>query len=246
MNRLGVIVNADDFGLNKSSTEAIASSLRMGLITDTTILANGEDFDEAARLSRLEFVDKVGIHFNITEGIPLTDKIKGLQAFCDNGHFHGKINRLRFLKKTERNAIFDELTAQCLKLKEVGIKITHADSHHHIHTAIFIAPIVLRVCRENDIKIIRIHRNIGRISKAKRMVKAIFNMMLRRCFTTTDFMGGADDIDLSKPIKGIVEIMVHPAIDNTGNIVDKRANVRPLLSSIRYWDNSKKTSYIQL
>lgn len=241
-----MIINADDFGLNDHCTAAIAESFRQGLITDSTILANGDAFEEAVKLGKSEFADKVGIHFNLTEGRPLTEKIKQLDAFCNDGLFHGRINRLKPLNREERRAVYDELTAQIRKLKDAGIKINHADSHHHIHTGIFIAPIVLRVCRENEIESVRIHRNIGEISLGKKIIKYLYNSLLKRTFKTTAYMGGADDIDLKESPRGIIEIMVHPDLDKNGNIIDRRESGGPLLSSIKYWEDSKRTSYSQL
>lgn len=243
---LRLIVNADDFGLNTSCTRAIAQSFRAGHITDTTIVANGEAFEEAVSLATTEFIDKVGIHFNLTEGEPLTEDIKSLSSFCLNGLFHGKINRGRLLNKIERRAVYKELSAQCNKVREAGVRITHADSHHHIHTGLFIAPIVLRVCRENGIQIVRSHRNIGQISPVKKVAKAIFNRILKKSYKTTDYMGGADDVECTRSLKGVVEIMVHPDFDEKGNIIDRRGFSGPLLGSIKYWDNSTKICFSQL
>lgn len=243
---LKVIINADDFGLNKSRTEAIAQSFRTKLITNTTMIANGMAFNEAVQLGRAELSDKVGIHFNLTEGKPLTENIKLFPTFCSNGFFHGKINRIKSLNILERQAVYEELSAQCHKIIDAGIRLTHADSHHHIHTGIFIAPIVFKVCRENGIKTIRLHRNIGSISGPKRVVKALYNSILRKSFKTTDYMGDADDIDLKKKLLGTVEIMVHPDFNSQGEIIDRRGNNSTLLDSIKYWNNSEKISYSQL
>lgn len=241
-----IIINADDFGLNMSCTEAVAEGFRSGLITDATMIANGNAFAEAARLGVNEFSGKVGIHFNLTEGEPLSSTIKSMPSFCINGVFHGKVDRTKWLSKHERRAVYEELTAQCLKVKEAGIDITHADSHHHIHTCIFIAPIVLRVCHENGIKVVRLHRNLGEISVHKRLVKYIFNSILRKSFATTDYMGGAEDINLNELKKGTVEIMVHPIFDSKGKIIDKRANGGPELVNIKYWEHSQRIRYSQL
>lgn len=241
-----IIVNADDFGLNESCNKAISRCFREGLITDTTIIANGNAFAEAAWLGTTEFSGKVGIHFNLTEGKPLTATIKSLPSFCKDGIFHGNVRRMKRLSKHERNAVYEELSAQCQKVKEAGIDITHADSHHHIHTGIFIAPIVFRVCRENGIKAVRLHRNLGKISLPKRIVKFIYNTVLRKSFISTDYMGSAEDVNLLEPKAGTIEIMVHPVLDSSGNIIDKRVNGGPKLESVKYWTNSKKISYNQL
>ena len=66
-----IIINADDFGLNKSCSQAIALAFSEELVTDTTIMANGEYFDDAVKLAEKHgFFDKIGIHLNITEGKP--------------------------------------------------------------------------------------------------------------------------------------------------------------------------------
>lgn len=243
---LQLIINADDFGLNKSCTEAIAQSFRQGLITDATMVANGEAFDEAARMAVREFDEKVGIHFNLTEGTPLTDGIKHLPAFCDKGVFHGRVSRLKHLSDQECKAVYDELSAQCIRLCEAGVNLVHADSHHHIHTAIFIAPIVMRVCKENGIDKIRLHRNLGDISFSKRAIKGIYNFLLRQIFKSTDLMGSADDIEISRIPSGIVEIMVHPDFDRNGNLIDRKGDGGSPMSTIKYWDTANKISYSDL
>ena len=219
---MGVIINADDFGLNKHCSLAIAEAFKKGLITDTTMVANGSYFDSAIELSRKEnFDDKIGVHFNITEGIPLTEKIKTIPTFTESGEFHGKINRLKPLSEVEKNAIYEEISAQIEKIENAGIKLTHADSHHHIHTGIFIAPIVLRVCREHGIKKIRLHRNIGRISLSKKLIKKAYNAILhKKGFITTFFFGSLEDVS-SGEIPDNLEIMVHPDFDKNGMLIDR-------------------------
>ncbi len=217
-----IIINADDYGLSVSSTEAILSAFRENLITDTTVLANGEDFDNAIQKAKdVGITDKLGIHFNLTEGKPLTKDICRFPEFVSNGEFHGKINRTKRLTKAQRRAIYTELTAQINKLLTVGIMPNHADSHHHIHTAIFIAPIVARVCKENGIKKIRLHRNIGCISKLKQIVKKAYNKWLsNKGFITTEYFGSLEDAKITE-ITGATEIMVHPDIDKNGELIDR-------------------------
>ena len=148
-----MIINADDFGLNQQCTKAICEAWMNRLITDTTMIANGTCFDYAINEAKSkELFNNIGIHFNLTEGIPLTEKIRGLDAFVQNGAFHGKINRKRRLSGEEKLAVYEELSAQTKRLIEAGISITHADSHHHIHTAIYITPIVIQVCKEYGIR----------------------------------------------------------------------------------------------
>lgn len=216
------IINADDFGLSKSVNKAITDAFEGGLISNTTMLANGGYFDEAVKLAgEHNFSDKVGIHFNLTQGIPLTDDMKNCAAFCEDGKFHKRINRLKPLNKSEKAAVYKELSAQAQKIKSAGFDIDHADSHHHIHTAVFIAPIVLRVCRENGINKIRLHRNIGAIPSYKKLIKNLYNKNLnKKGFLTVKHFGSLKDIGDILPDN--LEIMVHPDYDKNGAIIDRR------------------------
>lgn len=243
------IINADDFGLSESVNRAVCTAFNNHLISNTTILANGKFFEDAVALAKENgFAEKVGIHFNLTEGEPLTEDIKGCPSFCKNGVFHHKNNRLKPLSSFENNALYKELSAQAAKLKNAGLTVDHADSHHHIHTAVFIAPIVFRVCKENDIKRIRLHRNLGNIPFYKRVVKDLYNKTLHsKGFITTDYFGSLKDIDgIDLPDR--LEIMVHTDYDKNGILIDRRdfADGKPEgvpLCAVAGNDGSKLISY---
>ena len=218
-----VTINADDFGLNEHCSKAIAETFEKGLVTDTTMMATGEYFDEAVALAKERgFVDQIGIHLNLTEGVPLTDEIKRCPRFVTEGRFNKKYDRTKRLTTEEKDAIYKELTAQTEKIQAAGITITHADSHHHIHTGLFVAPIASRVCHEHGINKIRLHRNAGQIPLLKRIVKGIFNKWLRKQgFITTDYFAYVMDIDGFK-VPDNTEIMIHPDYDKDGNLIDRR------------------------
>lgn len=217
-----IIINADDFGLNESCTKAICNAFRAGLITDTTMVANGEAFDLAlGAIKEYRLENKIGIHFNLTEGKPLTTNICDIEKFTHDGIFHGKVDRVKLFTKKERTAIYEELSAQIERLQNVGIVLSHVDSHHHIHTGIFLAPIFIKVCKEHGIQKIRIHRNIGRISRVKMIVKRLFNLWLKlNGFKVMQYFGAMEDVKFVG-IKDNLEIMVHPEYDKAGTLIDK-------------------------
>lgn len=217
-----VIINADDLGLNEHNTKAIAEAFKKGMITDTTMMANGDYFDEAVALAQKEgFSDRIGIHLNLTEGVPLTEDIKACPRFVTGGRFNKQYDRTKKLTDREKSAIYRELTAQADKIQKAGIRITHADSHHHIHTGVFIAPIAARVCREHAIDKIRLHRNLGQIPLIKRFLKKRFNQWLRKQgFITTEYFAYVMDLDGAVPDN--TEIMVHPDYDKNGVLIDRR------------------------
>ena len=220
-----IIINADDYGLNERNSHAIAEAFSKQLITDTTMLANFSYFDEAVKLAQKEgFIDRIGIHLNLTEGKPLTRDIEKCERFVSDGVFNKRYNndRVSPLSKAEKDAIYKELSAQADRIKNAGIRMTHADSHHHIHTSVTIAPIAVRVCREHGIDKIRLHRNLGQISGFKKFVKKRYNIWLRKQgFVTTGYFAYVMDIE-NAPIPDSTEIMVHPDFDQNGVLIDRR------------------------
>ena len=226
-------VNADDFGWSESCTEAILMAFDQGLIDSTTVCVNGEKFYPAIdAVKKTLWKERVGIHFVLTEGRPLTEEIRKDRFFCDqNGNFHGNIQRYSGLNAKRRELIYNELDAQARRFVETGITFHHADSHHHIHTAPFITPIVIQIMKKYGIRKLRIHRNVGKISQTKRLYKNIYNQIMKvQGINYSDFFGGYEDlqnISFKSADQRVLEVMCHPDIDENGHLID-RNNESPL------------------
>lgn len=216
-------VNGDDFGMNERCSRAIARAFDEGMITDTTMMANGAYFDEAVALAgERGFSDKIGIHFNITEGEPLTEAIKDLPAFVSDGRFHKQyLKRPYPLSGDESDAVYRELCAQIERIRSAGISVTHADSHHYIHNDSYLAPIVARVCREYGINKIRLNRTFDTAQRPRVTENRIENSWWReQGFMTTAHFGRLADVkEIAVPDS--TEIMVHPDLDREGCLIDR-------------------------
>jgi predicted glycoside hydrolase/deacetylase ChbG (UPF0249 family) len=70
--RKKLIVNADDFGLTEKVNQAIINGHLKGIITSTSLLANGRAFDSAVDLAKRSTSLGVGVHLNLTEGAPFS------------------------------------------------------------------------------------------------------------------------------------------------------------------------------
>lgn len=221
-----LIINADDFGLSESCSMAISEAFNKNLISSTTACANGKFIVEAYEIAlKNGFNDKIGIHINLTEGTPLTENIKADDFFCADGKFHGQINRLKIPTKTQLSELKDEIKAQVEKLQEIGFNLTHADSHHHIHTNVFFEKTIKDVLFEYGINKIRLHRNFGDIRFYKKIVKNLYNHRIRKQgFITTDKMGSFEDLKKYPDVteKNLCEIMVHPDFDKDGRLIDRK------------------------
>ena len=110
-----IIVNADDFGSSIEANEGIAVSFQQQLIDRTTLMVNMPSASEAVKLaSELGFTDRIGLHLNLTEGVPLTESIKDTILTDNSGNLtknfiavlrHGhKLNRV-FSLMFQKNVI---------------------------------------------------------------------------------------------------------------------------------------------
>lgn len=222
-----ILVNADDYGWNRTCSRAIFSSFQKGYIDTTTAMPVGIFFDEAVNIIKdTIYENSVGIHFNLTEGIPLTEGIKFDSFFCNKeGCFHGKIRRYKRMTVEQKLHAYQELWTQAVKYANTGLLFHHADSHHHIHTAPYITPIVIAVMKEFNIKGLRQHRDIGDINVIKKGMKKAcnFNLRCKNLLYTTHF-GNFDDVFNNPNIlekQGLLEIMCHPDLDTEGVLIDR-------------------------
>ena len=129
-----LIINADDFGFTSDVNAGIVQAHRDGVLTSTTLMANGSAFDDAVRLAKETPSLDVGCHLVLVQGTSLlTGKTlpKGPR-------------QLLFALARGGLDIYSELRLQIEKILAAGITPTHLDTHKHTH----LIPRVFRaVCR---------------------------------------------------------------------------------------------------
>lgn len=129
-----LITNSDDFGLTDSITDAIIDTHLNGIMTSTTLMANMIGFDYAVSKAKELPNLGIGIHFNLTEGKPLTEVSKIPDLVDANGNFkNNTIQRKNLILGSTKSAQIEiELKNQLERLLDNNIIPTHFDSHHHI------------------------------------------------------------------------------------------------------------------
>ena len=219
------IINADDLGRTKTVNESIVFGFDNGYLSRTTVMVNMPFFDEAVKLAEEHgFKDKVGLHINITSGVPLTEDIKHCDLFCDEkGIFNGKLFDKKYmfsrLKKGEREALIKEIDAQIEKFFGAGFTLLHADGHGHVHTFEAVSGIILKELKEFGFKSVRISRNVD-VSGPKKIYKKISNGKFKKfnkkngviCDYFDSYKAIADNFDWLDGQEGVCEIMLHPNI----------------------------------
>jgi chitin disaccharide deacetylase len=227
-----ILINADDFGYNTEVNSAIYRCFQLGMIHTTSLLVNMDGFDDAIKIVRSnpDISKNIGIHLNLTEGLPLVDSIKSCPRFCDgSGRFiYTRKKSLLFLNAQEKSALYQEMKAQMIAIQSAGIHPNHIDSHHHIHTEWPILNLVIRLAKEQGIQKIRYARNMGdQKNYSKKMYRLCLNNYLkyRMGLPKAGLFGNLDDFIISMGLhltndNRSIEIMVHPTLNQRNEIMD--------------------------
>jgi hopanoid biosynthesis associated protein HpnK len=153
-----LIVNADDFGLTDGVNRAVLEGHRNGIITSTTLMANGMAFDSAVAASATAPGLGVGVHLNLTQGRPLTPACQVPSIVTSDGSFYpgpAILARQILSRRVKLGDVETELRCQIQKVASSGVRITHLDSHKHIHLLPPLFNVVVKLAQEYGIRCIR-------------------------------------------------------------------------------------------
>ncbi|HTM51071.1 MAG TPA: ChbG/HpnK family deacetylase [Bryobacteraceae bacterium] len=141
-----LVVNADDFGFTPDVNEGIAEAHRGGILTATTLMANGDAFDDAVKRAAAHPALDVGCHLVLVGGRSLLPPYGPLPA---------SVPELLAAIALRRIRIREELRAQVRRIVGAGIVPTHIDTHKHTHLAPPVLDAVARVAEEFAIRWVR-------------------------------------------------------------------------------------------
>jgi chitin disaccharide deacetylase len=170
-----LIVNADDFGFTRGTNEGIVRAFKDGIVTSTTLMANGEAFEHAVELAKANPTLGIGCHLAAVGGPAVLPEVSSL------------VDRSGLMPKTLTDLITGltrgivkyqdierEFTAQVERLISAGLKPTHLDTHKHTAIHPLVAKAMARVANEFAIKSVRFpfesfgNRYAGKPVRAKR------------------------------------------------------------------------------
>ena len=152
-----LIVNADDFGISEGVNRGVAEACERGILTSATLMVNMPAFEDALRVARGLPNLGLGVHLNLTSGVPVLppQRVHGLVG--PKGRFlpMGTLLRGLTLGRVPLTQAEAELSAQIEKALEAGVAVTHLDSHHHVHVHPALHGLVVRLARRYGIKAVR-------------------------------------------------------------------------------------------
>lgn len=230
-----VVVVADDFGMSARVNAGVLRAFDQRLVTAASLLANMPDFEVAVESARAKgLLGKLGVHLNLTQGKALSREIRSCPRFCsDDGDLRWTHRGVWRLTASERNGIAAEWRAQITKVRAAGVRPSHLDSHHHVHTAWPIGTIAIELAKEFAVSTLRLSRNCGPDPGVRvRTYKLAFNRRIRSgSLTRMSHFGSVRDVSSVIPTAaGPVEVMTHPVLDGQGRLVDRDGSL--LASSI--------------
>jgi predicted glycoside hydrolase/deacetylase ChbG (UPF0249 family) len=130
----GLIVNADDVGIHPATTRGIASAYQNGIVSSASVMVTMPMVEDAVTAARTAAVP-LGLHVSLTQGRAVTGpRMSGL--IDETGSFISRPQHLFRVRRSD-NALVEqiriEIRAQLAKARDLGLTLTHVDSHHHVH-----------------------------------------------------------------------------------------------------------------
>src|SRR5260370_15945136 len=163
------LVNADDLGWTAGVNRGIAEAHRNGIVTSSSLLANGDAFAEAVALARDTGGLGVGVHLNLNTGLPVGLRTSVPSLLNNAGEFEGGPDGL-LLKIATRGLSMREVElewgAQIAKVRDAGIEPTHLDGHKHAHMLPGLFEIALRLAKRHGIGAIRVSHEASNLRSA--------------------------------------------------------------------------------
>jgi chitin disaccharide deacetylase len=157
-----LIVNADDFGLTAGVNRAIVEAHNGGVVSSTTLMANGAAFADAVTAARSAPNLSVGCHVVLVDGTPVSpadaaDTLVAIRS-AEPDKFYSRLSAFAaraMLGGFDRDQLVAEVTAQIRKIQATGLQVTHLDTHKHAHIFPEILVALLRAARICGVRAIR-------------------------------------------------------------------------------------------
>ncbi|MCC0706308.1 chitin disaccharide deacetylase [Clostridioides sp. ES-S-0190-01] len=145
-----IIINADDFGYCEAVNYGIISAHNNGIVKSTSMMANMPGVEHGVKLLKENRDLNCGVHMTLSCGRPL---LSNLKTIVDKEGFFIRRITDEIIKKMDYDEIYEELCAQIERVKELGIDISHLDSHHHIHTLVNLKPVIEKIVNKYNLPI---------------------------------------------------------------------------------------------
>jgi predicted glycoside hydrolase/deacetylase ChbG (UPF0249 family) len=146
-------------GWTEGVNRGILEAFHHGIVTSTSLLANGAAFGAGVEAARSTPGLGVGVHLNLSDGPPIAEH-KTVSTLLNNaGKFAGGPENLLLRRARGGLSLAEvekEWDAQIQKIRGAGIEPTHLDGHKHVHMLPGLFEIALKLAKRHKIGAIRV------------------------------------------------------------------------------------------
>jgi predicted glycoside hydrolase/deacetylase ChbG (UPF0249 family) len=137
-----LIVTADDFNLSEGVSRGILEAHRHGIVTETSVMVNlGHPQHASAMLAAAPRLG-VGLHLNITRGLPMASPSAVAELLGTDGQFLGSPQALPMQLRSD--TVRAEFQAQLDAFARIFRRLPqHLDTHHHVHRHALVLDVLL-------------------------------------------------------------------------------------------------------
>ena len=148
-----LIVNADDLGLTPAVNRGVVRAFQDGIVTSASVLVTGSAFEDAVALAQQNPQLDVGLHLALVEERAVLEP-DVLPTLVDETQRFPRTS-MEFIQRAILGGISwyeveQEIAAQVALFQKTGLRLSHLNSHQHLHMFPPVFQIVRRLARWMD------------------------------------------------------------------------------------------------
>jgi hopanoid biosynthesis associated protein HpnK len=158
-----LIVSGDDLGLHPGINAGVVRCHLEGIVTSASLCPNGAAFEGAVAALRGAPDLDVGVHLTLVGETPLLPADR-LPTLAPGGRLPADFKALflrLMLRRIREREIEDEMAAQVGRARDAGLRVSHLDSHQHVHLHPALLPVVVRIAHRFGIGAVRASRRVA-------------------------------------------------------------------------------------
>jgi hopanoid biosynthesis associated protein HpnK len=156
LNRKGLIITGDDFGLAIPVNEAIEHAYRHGVLTTTSLLVGAASAADAIERARANPGLRVGLHLAVCEGMPICRPHEIPDLVAGHGELHAPFRAAVGLVVWSKRQLEREMRAQFEAFRATGLTLDHVNGHNNMQLHPVVLPILISLAREYGARAIRV------------------------------------------------------------------------------------------